>query len=612
MFVVGTAGHVDHGKSTLITRLTGIDPDRLAEEKARGLTIDLGFAWTTLPSGREIGIVDVPGHERFVHNMLAGAGQIDAVIFVVDANEGWRPQSEEHLAILDLLGARGGVVALTKIDTAPDAAAADASVRDRLIGTVLHDARIVPVSAVTGEGIDALVAAIDALLDATPERADLGRPRLFVDRSFTIKGAGTVVTGTLTGGRLRDGDEVEVLPAGARARIRSLQTHRTSRTEAVPTSRVALNLAGLDRREIRRGDAVVTPGRWRATTIIDVRLHGVRSLDHPVTARGAYLLYAGTAETPARLRLFDADRIDARTDAFARITLTDAIVAQAGDRVVLRDTGRQQTVAGGIILDAHPPQGRASDERLAQLAARAEAATPAALATLAVEERGVIPVADLAWLAGAEPGADPSPHPGPGVRLATHIASRAWFDDATGRIMRALERFHRDAPLERGMDREALRRAGGPGDARLFDEVLAAMGAALAQEDTIVRLASHRVTLPPDLEAAREKLLAELDAAGFSPPPLAELAARYGAPLLKALVDAGELIKVSPDIAYAATRLGDAKRLIADAAGREGPLTASRIKQVLGTSRKYAIPLLERLDADGFTRRDGDVRTVRS
>lgn len=604
MFVIGTAGHVDHGKSTLITRLTGIDPDRLAEEKARGLTIDLGFAWTTLPSGREIGIVDVPGHERFVHNMLAGAGQVDAVVFVVDANEGWRPQSEEHLAILDLLGARGGVVALTKVDTAPDVAAAAASVRARIQGTVLDGAAIVPVSAVTGEGIDALVAAVDALLDRTAEPADRGRPRLFVDRSFSIKGAGTVITGTLTGGRIREGDEIEVLPSGARARVRSLQTHRTARTEAVPTSRVALNLAGLDRHEITRGDAVVTAGHWRATTVIDVDLRGVRSLDHPVTGKGAFLLYAGTAESPARIRLLDAKRIEAGGQALARITLTGPIVAQAGDRIVLRDTGRQQTVAGGAILDAHPASGALPADRVAQLVARAAATTPEALASLAVAERGVVAAADLRWLEAAAPAGV--------VTLETHVASEAWFDAARDRIEDALRRFHAASPLERGMPREALRREAGFDEGRLYDEVLNAIGPAVAQDGTSVRLAGHRVTLSPDLEAARGTLLAELDAAGFSPPPAADLAARYGAALIKTLVDAGELIKITPDICYAAGRIGDAKRIIAAAAAAEGPLTAGRIKELLGTSRKYAIPLLERLDADGFTRRDGDVRIVRS
>ncbi|HVL90316.1 MAG TPA: selenocysteine-specific translation elongation factor [Actinomycetota bacterium] len=605
MFVLGTAGHVDHGKSTLITRLTGIDPDRLAEEKARGLTIDLGFAWTTLPSGREIGIVDVPGHERFVHNMLAGAGQVDAVVFVVDANEGWRPQSEEHLAILDLLGARGGVVALTKVDTAPDAAAAAESVRARIAGTVLNDAEVVPVSAVTGEGIDTLVTAIEALLDRTPEPFDRGRPRLFVDRSFSIKGAGTVVTGTLTGGCLREGEEVEILPPGTRARIRSLQTHRTARTEAVPTSRVALNLAGLDRHEIRRGDAVVAPGAWRVTTTIDAELHGVRSLDHAVTGKGAFLLYAGTAETPARIRLLDAERIEAGTRAFARITTTEPVVAAPGDRIVLRDTGRRQTVAGGTVLDAHPPHGRTGDDRVAQLNARAAAATePAVLATLTVSERGVVARADRAWLTAADPG--------DAVGLPSYWVSRAWFDAAAKRLRDGLRRYHAHTPLEKGIPRDTLRRDAGIGDAKLFDEMLDAMKDEIDQDAAIVRLAGHRVTLSPEQDAVRAKLIAEMDASGFSPPPLSGLASRYGAALIKALTDAGALIKINTDIAYTAERFDAAKAAIADAVNAEGPLTAGRIKEILQTSRKYAIPLLERLDAEGFTRRDGDVRIVRS
>jgi selenocysteine-specific elongation factor len=280
LHVVATAGHVDHGKSSLIVRLTGIDPDRLAEEKRRGLTIDIGFAWCVLPSGREIGFVDVPGHERFVRNMLAGVGPVRLVLFVVAADEGWEPQSEEHLAIVDVLGVDGGVVALTKRDLVDDEtlALAEANIFERLRGTALEGVPIVRCSAATGEGVSDLLGTIDAMLAAAPMPEQDERPRLFIDRVFAIKGAGTVVTGTLTGGRLAVGDEVELYPTGRRARIRALQTHKRAISVARPVSRVAANLVGAERGRLERGDVLAPPDLWRPTTVLEARIRPVRGL----------------------------------------------------------------------------------------------------------------------------------------------------------------------------------------------------------------------------------------------------------------------------------------------------------------------------------------------
>ncbi|MGZ4138540.1 MAG: selenocysteine-specific translation elongation factor [Actinomycetota bacterium] len=607
MRVLCTAGHVDHGKSTLIERLSGIDPDRLAEEKARGLTIDLGFAWFTTPAGRELGVVDVPGHERFVHNMLAGVGSLDATLFVVAANEGWKPQSEEHLAILEMMGARNAVVALTKTDLVSTAtlSARRQQVAARLTGTGLAGAPIVPVSAKTGKGVDDLLAALDRMLERAGPPEDRRRPRVFIDRSFTVKGVGTVVTGTLAGGTLRVDDSVLVLPAGYRARVRGIQTYRKGLEVAMPVSRVALNLAGLDRIDVTRGDAVVLPDQWKPTTELDVRLRTVRSLDHPLTSRGAFKVHIGSAEVDTRVILYEARALEAGADGFARLVLTQAVVAGPLDRFVLRDPARNATVGGGTILDAHPIAARGSqrEARVAQLRARA-AADENAFSALCVDERGVVVRADLPWLAGTD-----AP-PAGSVSLRTLEVSRTLFDDVSERIVRALGSHHERHPLVRGVPREDLREAAEVKNARLFTEIVESLADRIVAEGRLLRISTHTVMLSLEEETARDVLLEHLAASGFSPPPLSSLIDTHGEPLVRALLDAGVLVKIKDDFVLSATQLERAKILIAEGAEREGPLTAARIKELLGTSRKFAIPLLEYLDASGFTRRRGDLREL--
>ena len=477
LHVVATAGHVDHGKSSLIVRLTGIDPDRLAEEKRRGLTIDLGFAWCTLPSGREIGFVDVPGHERFVRNMLAGVGPVRLVLFVVAADEGWKPQSEEHLAIVDVLGVDGAVVALTKRDLvdAETLALAEADVRARLAGTALEGASLVTCSASTGEGLPELVGALDAMVASAPEPAQSDRPRQFVDRIFTIKGAGTVVTGTLTGGRLSVGDEIELYPTDHRARIRSLQTHKRAIEVARPVSRVAANLVGAEREDLARGDVLAPPGLWRPTATIEARLRPVRGLAHPLTARGAFKLYAGSAERDASIRLYGTAEVRP-AGTFARIRLRAPLVLDVGDRFVLREAGRRETVAGGVVLDVDPPTRPGADPA-GRLAAR-EAAAPADLPALVVAERGAVRDADLRLVAARPPGTD-----------ADIVRSGGWWIGAsllgtvTDAVQTHLGRFHAEHPLVPGDDVVAVRRtiadagraAGGPADPDLVDALVLAL-----------------------------------------------------------------------------------------------------------------------------------------
>ena len=448
--VVATAGHVDHGKSSLIVRLTGIDPDRWEEEKRRGLTIDLGYAWCELPSGREIGFVDVPGHERFIRNMLAGVGPVRLVLFVVAADEGWKPQSEEHLQILDVLGVAGGVVALTKRDLVDgeELEIAAATVRQHLTGTVLADAPVLAVSAHTGEGVEDLRGALDAMLDGVPA-PEASRARLFVDRVFTIKGAGTVVTGTLGGDCLAVGDEIELYPTGRRARIRSLQTHKKTQERACPVSRVAANLVGAEREELERGDVLGPAGAWLPTQRFDASLRPVRGLDHAITARGAYKLYAGSAEADATLRLFGTTKIEPGQEAFVRIRASQELVLDVGDRFVLREAGRRETVGGGVVLDVGPPNPPGRDPHL-RLRARA-AATRDELPSLLTTERGAVRADEAALLTGSNAhGA---------------VTVGRWFvlEDVLGAVERAVEAaldtFHSTHPLEEGADLAVARDA---------------------------------------------------------------------------------------------------------------------------------------------------------
>ncbi|HSL58876.1 MAG TPA: GTP-binding protein, partial [Acidimicrobiales bacterium] len=351
MRVVATAGHVDHGKSTLVRALTGVDPDRLAEEQARGLTIDLGFAGVELASGAGISFVDVPGHVRFIANMLAGVGAVDACLFVVAATEGWKPQSEEHLRILELLGVGHGLVALTKVGLVDDdhLELARLELADHVAGTFLAGAEVVAVDAPTGRGLDDLRAALDRLVAITPEAADRGWPRLWVDRSFAAKGSGTVVTGTLVGGALAVDDEVEVGVGTAprSARIRALQSLHRAHPRLGPGHRVAVNLAGVGHDEVRRGDPLVRPSRWHRTAVVDASLQVLATLDHPVSRRGAYTAHLGSGAWPVRMRVLGPRPIEPGESAPVRIHLPVALPLLPGDRFVLRESGRSETVGGG-------------------------------------------------------------------------------------------------------------------------------------------------------------------------------------------------------------------------------------------------------------------------
>jgi selenocysteine-specific elongation factor len=628
--VIGTAGHVDHGKSALIQALTGTDPDRLAEEKARGMTIDLGFAWTTLPSGREVGFVDVPGHERFVHNMLAGVGGIGCALFVVDASEGWRPQSAEHLAILDLLGVPAGVVALAKVDLV-DVATRDrvaAEVADRLRGTTLAGATVVPTAAPSGLGVAAVAAALDAALDGLGEPPDRGRPRLPVDRVFTMRGSGTVVTGTLSGGTLRAGGEAELLPAGRRVRVRGLQGHGRPLAEAVPARRLAVNLAAVATDQVARGDVLVLSGQWAASTTADCRLRCLPGAPAPLRGRGAYLLYAGAAETPARLQPLDAAELPPGSDGLVRLHLERPLVLDVFEPVVLRDSGRDETVGGGRVLDPFPSvaiRGTAARVRRTEELEAREAAGRQGLPERVLAERGVVALADLPRLAGLAPDRlQGILATAPVVRSRTLAWTRVGWEAAAAAVLAAVEAHHRTDPSAPGLPAQAARAAvrapagpgGAPGPAwpaaagtEVVDALVAEGG--LVADGPVVRRPGHGMRLDPAQRALRARVEAALDGAGvglLSEAALGELGADRKATAL--LVRLGVLVPISPGGWLGRAALEEAVATLRRAFGDGRPFSASQAREALGTTRRTAIPLLEHLDRTGVTVRQGDLRRL--
>jgi selenocysteine-specific elongation factor len=605
--VIATAGHVDHGKSSLVIRLTGSDPDRWAEEKRRGLTIDLGYAWCTLPSGRDIGFVDVPGHERFIANMLAGVGPVPLVLFVVAADEGWKPQSEEHLQILDVLGVTDAVVALTKRDLVDDERLRIGrnEVRERLAGTGLANAPIVPVSSVTEGGMDELRDALDAMLASAPVPGD-ARARLYLDRVFTIPGAGTVATGTLAGECLAVGEEVEIYPTGRRSRLRSLQTHGAAEERACPVSRVAANLAGIERETLQRGDVLGRVGAWRPTRILEASLRPVRGLGHTVTSRGAFKLYAGAAEADATVRIYGAAALEPGGEAFVRIRLSRAMTLDVSDRFVLRETGRRETVAGGVVLDPAPPSrpGAAPERRLGGRAS----ATRKELAALLVAERGAVEASEVALLTGT-PAASAGWLVHDGVRSAAEAALRS-----------ALTAHHGAHPLDEGLGLaaarravgEALGKAGAPNEPGAIEAVIVGLASSgeIVKTASTVRSSTHRASLEDSATDVDELLKAIGGERETAPPTVRELQiAGFPRDVIEAAAREGLVVRITPDLVVTPDLAARSEAIVRAATGG---ITVSTFRQILGTSRKYAVPLLEWLDRRGITRRRDDLRFPRT
>ena len=626
MFVIGTAGHVDHGKSALVEALTGTNPDRLSEEQERGLTIELGFAWLTLPSGREVSIVDVPGHVRFVRHMLAGVGAIDLALFVVAADESVMPQTLEHLEILDLLGVEHAIVAITKSDLVDSdwLDLVEDEVRTLLEPTSLAGAPMVRVSAVTGDGLDELRKTLDAALDRVPEPRDIGRPRIGIDRVFTMTGFGTVVTGTLLDGRLSVGDSVEAVPDGPTARIRGLQTHRTEREEAEPGTRVAVNLAGLSTDDLQRGQVLAPAGRLTGARAIDAR---VRVLGHrPLRHNLRVAVHAGAAEVQGRVRVLGSvddldgsagiDEVAAGGEGWCQVVLNEPLAVVPGDLFVLRVS--DQTVAGGRVIEVNPPRHRRTDAATVERLAPRAAGTPESVVLAALER--LEPCLATTIESDVELDAEAFAQALSSLVEAGSVVALAAGDERIyltshglarlgQRADDALETYEQQHPLRFTMPREELRSRLAL-DGRDFGAVLNSLAPSVGTAG--IRAGGEGVAhegWEPQLTAAQRKatdeIMSQLAAGGSAPPRL-----EADAELIAYLEGAGRAVDCGDGVVMAA----EAYEQAVDAARerlRAGPATLGEMRDALGTNRRAAQAFLETLDRRGITRRDGDARVLR-
>ena len=621
MYVIGTAGHVDHGKSTLVKALTGIDPDRLPEEIEREMTVDLGFAWMTLPSGREVSIIDVPGHERFIKNMLAGVGAIDLAMLIVAADESVMPQTREHLAILDILQIRRGLVVITKTDTVDDEMVelVKAEVEDVVEGTSFQGCPMVGVSAYTGDGLDELRSTLDQVLDHTEVRRDLGRPRLPIDRCFSISGFGTVVTGTLIDGALAVGQEVELTNSGRRARIRGLQSHNTKIDHTPPGVRLAVNLSGVARSDVKRGEILTNSGWLRPTRRLDARLRMVKNANHPLRHNEGVTFHIFTSESTARVRLLDADRLPAGADGWVQILLAEPLPMVKGDFFVIRSS--EDTLGGGQVVDPNPRRRhrRFSPDVVERLTTLDEGTGEDILLSVAdqwgpcdltvLSRRSNLPVPEVLERIGRlESQGDVAVLGELGTDEAAVVYSTQGWTILKSNVFVALQTYHNQYPLRRGAPTQEIRSRVG-----LSQPVYLRVVERLAGEDYLVedgphlRLPDHQVSLTPQMEQQVEAYLKALEQDPYTPPSDRPLDPE----LLGVLVDEGKVVKVNESVVFAASAYQEMADRIVEHLRSQGSITVAEARTMFNTSRKYILPMLEHLDQQRVTRRVGDERVLR-
>ena len=628
--VLGTAGHIDHGKTTLVKALTGIETDRLKEEKARGITIELGFAYLDLPSGQRLGIVDVPGHEKFVKNMVAGAAGIDLVMLVIAADEGVMPQTREHLDICRLLGVQHGLVALTKADMVDEEwlELVTDDVSEYLSGTFLENAPILPVSSVKGDGLPELIAALDEMAGGLEEQPASGPFRLPVDRVFTMKGFGTVITGTAIGGRVEVGQELMIYPQGLTSRVRGLQVHNQEEQSARRGQRTAVNLQGLDKENIERGNVLATPGSLVPSLWLDLQVKVLEEVQRPIKHRAPIRFHAGSVEIMGRVHTLDRDELKPGEEAFCQVRLDEPVALMAGDRYVLRSYSPVHTIAGGVIMHPHPGRHkRGRPEIIADLETlrSGQAADKVAVMARLAGERGVTQGELLRLVALPPKELD---------GLVNQMLSKqelVRFDKEGGRLIAAsvqaelmrkavelVSQFHQQQPLKPGMSREELKqRLGNNFEAKLFTHLLSKLtaGNELVAEKDLLRLPQHKVRLAEDDAKLRGRIEKAYKDGGLAPPNLKDVIAgedpKQAKQILGVLVNEGVLTRIKEDIYYHTPALQEIQRRLEEYLGANERMGAPQFKQLVGLSRKYIIPLLEYFDTKGITMRLGDERVLR-
>src|SRR5213080_2560470 len=638
MSCIGTAGHIDHGKSALVKALTGIDPDRLAEEKERGMTIDLGFAWLKLPSGREVGVVDVPGHEGFIKNMLAGVGGIDAALLVVAADEGIMPQTSEHLAILDLLGVRRGVVALTKADLVDEEwiELVREEVAEHLKPTTLAGAEIIPVSAYTGEGLSSLVAQLERIFDEAEERQNIARPRLPIDRVFTMTGFGTVVTGTLLDSVFKTGQEVEVQPQGLKTRIRSLQMHGRQIEVTTPGNRVAMNLTNVARTELERGNVVILPGQLQRTMLIDAHIQLLADAARPLGHNTLIDFYSGSQEVPAKVRFLDVEELKPGQSAWAQVRLSRPAVVARRDRVILRIPSPSSTIGGGEVIDVHPRYHRRFQQSVMTALETLERGSPDELVLSVLDRRreavrsGAKSLHGLAGYELAEIAKQSNLSRDVTLQTLETLLSEGrvckvgmfWFSQAVWETLkeesvRLVRERHYQHPLRSGLSKEEWRtRLNLP--PKMASEVflvlqkeglLAEAPSSTGASGGFIRIAGFVPEFTTLQQQQAERLLRMFRESPFTPPGRSESEAIVGSEVLASLIEQGRLVKLgsaNDTVLFLRESYEEAIAKLVAYLQEHHKMTAAEARDVLGTTRKYILPLLEHMDERHITRRVGD------
>ena len=630
--ILGTAGHIDHGKTSLIKAMTGVDTDRLKEEKARGITIELGFASLDLPGGQHLGIVDVPGHEKFIKNMVAGATGIDIVVMIIAADEGVMPQTREHMEICMLLGVRHGLVAMTKIDMVDEEwlELAIEDIRDFSQGTFLEDSPILPVSSVTGQGIPELVAALDTLAGDIPPRPPSSLFRLPIDRVFTMKGFGTVITGTLVSGKVTMGDTIMVYPSGITSKVRGIQVHNQSAESAEAGMRTAINFQGLDKATVQRGEVLSKPGVLIPSYMVDLSFHYLASNKKPLKNRTLVRLHTGTSEVLGHLVLLEQEELPPGQTTVAQIRLDSPVAIVKDDRFVIRSYSPIRTIGGGQVLNPAPPKHKRLKPEIISGLQHLSDEDPEAIITYHIEQAGYGGVSYSHLKVMTNLG---------GRQLDTilqHMLSRksilltdkenriyihqSTFDTLQQKSAEYLAKYHEINPLKAGMSKEELRsKFPRLSNSKLFNQVLNQMikSKQIVQEENTVRLESHRVSLGVDQADAREKILRAYQKGKLQPPYFREVVKTLNADpkrtreVLMHLVEEGQIVKTKEDLYFHAKAVDDLKTRLVDFLKSHGEITTPQFKEMTGASRKYVIPLIEYFDSRNVTLRVGDSRKLR-